>query len=64
MKCKFCKQKIKPFMNFGKMSMAIDFFKKNYPEVALLCSWNHKNEIFKKENKFKKIDGRCISHVV
>ena len=51
-------------MNFGKMSMAIDFFKKNYSEVALLCSWNHKNEIFKKEKKFKKIDGRCISHVV
>ena len=28
MKCKFCKNKLKPFMSFGKMPMANGFLKK------------------------------------
>ena len=40
-----------------------DYFRKNYPDVAILNSWNHKKEILKKEYKFKKKGGRWISHV-
>ena len=43
--------------------VSIDYFKRNYPDIALLCSWNHKDEIFKKEKQFKKNGGRWISHV-
>ena len=43
--------------------VSIDYFKKNYPDIALLCSWNHKDEIFKKEKEFKKNGGKWISHV-
>ena len=43
--------------------VSINYFKKNYPDIALLCSWNHKNEIFKKEKEFKRKGGKWISHV-
>ena len=61
-------QKIKPFMSFGKISMASGFldrknFRKRSPDIAILCSWNHKNEIIRKEKNFKRIGGKWISHV-
>lgn len=43
--------------------VSIDHFRKNYPDIALLCSWNHKNEIMKKERKFSKEGGKWIFHV-
>ena len=43
--------------------VSIDHFRKNYPDILLLCSWNHKNEILKKEKKFIKRVGKWISHV-
>ena len=58
MKYRVSDQKIKPFMLFGKMPMANSFldrknFKKHPPDIAILCSWNHKNEIIRKENNFR-----------
>ena len=43
--------------------VSIDYFRKNYPNVLLLCSWNHKKEILSKEKKFLKVGGKWISHV-
>ena len=43
--------------------VSIDFFRKNFSDVALLCSWNHKKEILKKEKKFKSRGVKWISHV-
>ena len=40
-----------------------DYFRKNYPDVAILNSWNHKKEILKKERKFKLRGGKWMSHV-
>ena len=42
---------------------SIEYFRKNYPDIAILNSWNHKTEIIKKEYKFKKKGGKWISHV-
>ena len=41
----------------------IKYFRKNYPDIAILNSWNHKKEIFKKEHRFRKKGGKWISHV-
>ena len=41
----------------------IEYFRNNYPDILLLCSWNHKNEILKKERKYLKNGGKWISHV-
>ena len=41
----------------------ISYFRKNPPDVAILCSWNHKDEILKKEKSFKVKNGIWISHV-
>ena len=41
----------------------IEFFRKNHPDILVLCSWNHKKEILKKEKKFLKNGGKWISHV-
>jgi methylation protein EvaC len=43
--------------------VSINFFRKNYPDVAILCSWNHRTEIQKKEKDFTKNKGKWISHV-
>jgi methylation protein EvaC len=40
-----------------------NYFKNNYPDVAILNSWNHKKEILKKESTFKKKGGKWMSHV-
>lgn len=40
-----------------------NYFKNNYPDVAVLNSWNHKKEILKKEKTFKKKGGKWMSHV-
>ena len=40
-----------------------NYFKKNYTNFAILNSWNHRDEILKKEYKFIKRGGKWISHV-
>ena len=42
---------------------SIKYFRDNYPDIAILNSWNHKIEIFKKEFKFRKKGGKWVSHV-
>lgn len=42
--------------------VSIDYFRKNYPDIALLLSWNHKNEILKKEKNFLNRGGKWIWH--
>ena len=37
------------------------FFIKNKPDVAVLFAWNHKDEIFKKEKKFKALGGKWLT---
>ncbi len=43
--------------------VSIDYFRKNYPDILVLCSWNHKKEILNKEKKFLLNGGKWISHV-
>jgi len=43
--------------------VSINHFRKNPPDISILCSWNHKNEITRKEKKFKRMGGKWISHV-
>jgi methylation protein EvaC len=43
--------------------VSINHFRKYPPDIAILCSWNHKNEIIKKEKNFKRFGGKWISHV-
>ena len=38
----------------------MNYFYKNLPHCIYLFAWNHKEEIFKKENSFK---GEWFSHV-
>ena len=39
------------------------YFRKNFRDYTILNSWNHKNEIKKKEYKYIKKGGKFISHV-
>jgi SAM-dependent methyltransferase len=41
---------------------SMDYFYKNYPDIAFLFAWNHKNEIFAKEKEFSQ-RGKWIAHV-
>ena len=41
---------------------SMDYFYENYPDVAFLFAWNHKNEIFEKEKEFSQ-KGKWIAHV-
>jgi SAM-dependent methyltransferase len=41
----------------------VSYFRKNYPNYAILCSWNHKDEIINKERNFMKKGGKWIWHV-
>jgi len=41
----------------------VNHFRKNYTDIAILCSWNHRKEIQKKEQNFSLKGGRWISHV-
>ena len=34
--------------------VSVSYFRKNYPDVVILNSWNHKKEILKKEKKIYK----------
>ena len=40
----------------------MDYFYKNYPDIAFLFAWNHKKEIFEKEREFSQ-KGEWIAHV-
>jgi methylation protein EvaC len=50
--------KFSPGMHIPIVDM--DYFKKNITDAVYLFAWNHKEEIFKKENSFK---GEWFSHV-
>ncbi len=52
--------KFSPGMHIPIVSMK--HFQKNLPDRAFLFAWNHKNEIFKKEKKFKK-KGKWFAHI-
>ena len=41
----------------------VSHFHKSKPDIAYLFAWNHKNEIFAKEEDFVKNGGKWISHV-
>ena len=41
----------------------IKHFRMNNPDYTILCSWNHRYEIFKKEKAYLKKGGKWISHV-
>mgnify|MGYP001412740317 CR=1 FL=1 len=43
--------------------VSVNYFRKNYPQYLILCSWNHKKEIQKKELKYTKLGGKWISHI-
>ena len=61
--CDTTKEKIgkySPGMHIPIVSM--EYFYKNLPDVAILLAWNHKKEIFKKEQKYKN-RLKWISHV-
>ena len=45
-----------PIINYNE-------FKNNYPDVVYLFAWNHKDEIFKKEEIYNKRGGKWFSHV-
>ena len=45
-----------PIINYNK-------FKINYPDVVYLFAWNHRDEIFKKEEAYNKSGGKWFSHV-
>ena len=42
--------------------VSIDHFRKDKPDIVYLFAWNHKNEIFEKENKINN-QFTWISHV-
>ncbi len=43
--------------------VSVKFFRKNYPDIVILNSWNHKKEIISKEKKYVRNGGKFISHV-
>jgi len=43
--------------------VSIDHFKNNMPDIAYLFAWNHKEEIFNKETKFKEENRKWVSHI-
>ena len=43
--------------------VSIKHFRKSKPDYTILCSWNHRREIFKKEKLYLKKGGKWISHV-
>ena len=53
--------KFSPGMHIPIVTMAD--FKKNYFDYAYLFAWNHKKEIYEKENKFTKNGSKWFSHV-
>jgi hypothetical protein len=53
--------KFSPGMHIPIVTMAD--FKKNYFDYAYLFAWNHKKEIYEKENKFTKNGFKWLSHV-
>ena len=53
--------KFSPGMHIPIVSM--DNFHKSNFDLSYLFAWNHKNEIFKKEKKYKKNGGKWLCHV-
>lgn len=43
--------------------VSVDEFRKDNAEIAYLFAWNHKTEIFSKEEVFTQNNGKWISHV-
>ena len=53
--------KFSPGMHIPIVSM--DNFHKSNFDLSYLFAWNHKNEIFEKEKKYKKNGGKWLCHV-
>jgi len=43
--------------------VSIDYFRRNQPDIAVIFSWNHKNEILEKEKNYSKKVRKWITHV-
>ena len=41
----------------------VEYFRENMPDIAYLFAWNHKEEIFNKENRFMQKKKKWISHI-
>tara|TARA_Y100000389_G_C17460220_1_gene521145 strand:+ start:392 stop:1591 length:1200 start_codon:yes stop_codon:yes gene_type:complete len=41
----------------------VEYFRENMPDIAYLFAWNHKEEIFNKENRFMQKNKKWISHI-
>ena len=62
--CDTTKEKIGKFTPGTHIPIkTISYFHNNFPDVAYLFAWNHKDEIFKKEKSFIKNGGQWVSHV-
>ena len=62
--CDTTKEKIGKFSPCMHIPIVpISHFHKNFPDVAYLFAWNHKDEIFSKEKEFLKNGGSWLSHV-
>ena len=62
--CDTTKEKIGKFSPGAHIPIvSMSHFEQNIPDVAFLFAWNHKDEIFLKEKKFKENGGTWFSHV-
>ena len=62
--CDTTKEKIGKFTPGSHIPVVpISYFHNNLPDIAYLFAWNHKDEIFSKEQDFLKKGGSWFSHV-
>ena len=62
--CDTTKEKIDKFSPGMHIPIvAVDYFRRNMPDIAYLFAWNHKEEIFNKEKEFIKNNNKWISHI-
>ena len=62
--CDTTKEKIGKFSPGAHIPIvSMEKFYEDMPDVAFLFAWNHKQEIFSKEKRFKENGGSWFSHV-